>query len=182
MRSVITLVSGILLTARSATCSYAQGQPSADAQPQSGGAKAAAKHKTCGSHAMPRSNAAQASAGAPAATAAARAQAGSRAKAKRLGRRDPSSRWSAGRRPRATRPKIFRRVRAGLQVSTLRIDGIVHSPNGHDRAWSAIRSNALTFCAKGISCTTAGGQELRWTEFRSMSRARMRSESQWNGK
>jgi Tfp pilus assembly protein PilP len=95
MRSVITLVSAILLTA-AATCSHAQGQPGAKAPPPK---------------------------------AAEVASGSSAAEQGKIARRDPFESL-VGRQKAASDLKNLPPGKGGLQVSTLKIDGIVHGPNG----------------------------------------------------
>jgi hypothetical protein len=130
MRSVITLVSAILLTA-AATCSHAQGQPGAKAPPP----KAAA--------AKPAGTPASKPAAKPAATPPAKLVAKKHAAAKsaevasgssaaeqgKIARRDPFESL-VGRQKTASDLKNLPPGKGGLQVSTLKIDGIVHGPNG----------------------------------------------------
>lgn len=114
MRSVMTLVIGILLTA-AASCLHAQAQPAASA----GGAKsappAAAKRKP-----------AKAPAKAPRRVAASNAV----EPAPKAVRRDPFESLVGRQRAQADAAKNLPPGKAGLQVSTLRLDGIVKSSNG----------------------------------------------------
>jgi hypothetical protein len=130
MRSVITLVSAILLTA-AATCSHAQGQPAAKAPAPNAAAagpgstpaskpavKPAAKavsKPVAKKHAA--TNSAEVASGSPAAEQG------------KIARRDPFESL-VGRQKAATDAKNLPPGKGGLQVSTLKIDGIVHGPNG----------------------------------------------------
>jgi Tfp pilus assembly protein PilP len=122
MRSVITVITAILLTA-SATCSHAQGQPPAKAPaPKPAAARPAG---------TPASKpAAKSVAKKHVATNSSEAASGSStAEQARIARRDPFesllSRQKAG-----TDGKNLPPGKGGLQVGTLKIDGIVHGPNG----------------------------------------------------
>ena len=125
MRSVITLVSGILLTAAAAaTCSHAQAQPTtapqapAPAATQPAGtpaAKSGAK-RTSKKHAVKAS--AQTETGTPEGQMA------------KPGRRDPFESLVGRQKAQADAAKNLPPGKGGLQVSTLKVDGIVHSPNG----------------------------------------------------
>ena len=130
MRSVITLISAILLTA-AATCSHAQGQPPA---PKPAAARPAG---------TPASNPAANPAAKPAASAAAKpvakkhaaknstegAAGSSTAEQVKIARRDPFESLLA-RQKAGGDAKNLPPGKGGLQVSTLKIDGIVHGPNG----------------------------------------------------
>jgi len=130
MRSVITLISAILLTA-AATCSHAQGQPPA---PKPAAARPAG---------TPASNPAAKPAAKPAASAAAKpvakkhaaknstegAAGSSTAEQVKIARRDPFESLLA-RQKAGGDAKNLPPGKGGLQVSTLKIDGIVHGPNG----------------------------------------------------
>jgi hypothetical protein len=133
MRSVITLISAILLTA-AATCSHAQGQPPAKA-PAAAGARPAA---------TPVSKAAPKPAAKPvtkpvtkpvakkhAATSSTEDPSGgsSTAEQARIARRDPFESLLSRQKP-GSDGKNLPPGKGGLQVSTLKIDGIVHGPNG----------------------------------------------------
>jgi pyruvate/2-oxoglutarate dehydrogenase complex dihydrolipoamide acyltransferase (E2) component len=130
MRSVITVISAILLTAV-ATCSHAQGQPPAKAPAP----KPAAARPTSTAASKPAAKPAANPAAKPvvkkhAATNSTEGAAGSStAEQARIARRDPFesllSRQKAG-----TDAKNLPPGKGGLQVSTLKIDGIVHGPNG----------------------------------------------------
>jgi pyruvate/2-oxoglutarate dehydrogenase complex dihydrolipoamide acyltransferase (E2) component len=122
MRSVITLITAILLTA-AATCSHAQAQPPAKAPaPKPAAARPAG---------TPASKpAAKPVAKKHAATNSTEGAGGSStAEQARIARRDPFesllSRQKAG-----TDAKNLPPGKGGLQVGTLKIDGIVHGPNG----------------------------------------------------
>jgi pyruvate/2-oxoglutarate dehydrogenase complex dihydrolipoamide acyltransferase (E2) component len=122
MRSVITVITAILLTA-AATCSHAQAQPPAKAPaPKPAAARPAG---------TPASKpAAKPVAKKHAATNSTEGAGGSStAEQARIARRDPFesllSRQKAG-----TDAKNLPPGKGGLQVSTLKIDGIVHGPNG----------------------------------------------------
>jgi Tfp pilus assembly protein PilP len=122
MRSVITVMIGILLTA-AATCSHAQGQPPATAPaPKAGAARPAAKpaskpaaKRVSKKHAETPS-AEEASGNTPAEQA-------------RIARRDPFESM-LGRQKAGGDNKNLPPGKGGLQVSTLKIDGIVHGPSG----------------------------------------------------
>jgi len=135
MRSVITLVSAILLTA-AATCSHAQGQPPAKAPAP----KAAAARPAGTPAAKPAVKPVAKPAAKPAAkppvekkhTAAKSTEVASGSSAAEQGkvaRRDPFESL-VGRQKAATDAKNLPPGKGGLQVSTLKIDGIVHGPNG----------------------------------------------------
>ena len=134
MRSVITLVSAILLTA-AATCSHAQGQPPAKVPAP----KAAAARPAGTPVAKPTTKPAAKSAAKPAAkpvekkhTAANSAEVASGSSAAEQGkiaRRDPFESL-VGRQKAQSDLKNLPPGKGGLQVSTLKIDGIVHGPNG----------------------------------------------------
>src|SRR5450432_1646692 len=118
MRSVITLVSGILLTA-AATCTHAQGQPPA-ATPAPAASHPAAKPAVK-----------------PAAKSASKKRArtvsvksapeGSEAQAPKTGRRDPFESLVGRQKAQADAAKNLPPGKGGLQVGTLRVDGIVHA-------------------------------------------------------
>ena len=134
MRSVITLISAILLTA-AATCSHAQGQPPAKAPAPKPAAARPAGTPASNPAAKPAASVAAKPAAKPvekkhAATNSTEGAAGSStAEQARIARRDPFesllSRQKAGGDAKNLPPG-----KGGLQVSTLRIDGIVHGPNG----------------------------------------------------
>jgi Tfp pilus assembly protein PilP len=117
MRSVITLISGILLTA-AATCSHAQGQPPAAAPAPAArpAAKPAAK-PVSKKRARPVSE--KSSSTAP-----------SEGQAPKTGRRDPFESLVGRQKAQADAAKNLPPGKGGLQVGTLRVDGIVHAPNG----------------------------------------------------
>jgi len=130
MRSVITLVSAILLTA-AATCSHAQGQPPAKTPaPPAAGARPAG---------TPAAKAALKPAAKPASKPVSKKHAvtnspedasGSSTPAQaRIPRRDPFESMLA-RQKAGTDAKNLPPGKGGLQVGTLKIDGIVHGPNG----------------------------------------------------
>ena len=130
MRSVITLVSAILLTA-AATCSHAQGQPPAKTPaPPAAGARPSGK---------PAAKAALKPAAKPASKPVSKKHAvtnspedasGSSTPAQaRIPRRDPFESMLA-RQKAGTDAKNLPPGKGGLQVGTLKIDGIVHGPNG----------------------------------------------------
>jgi Tfp pilus assembly protein PilP len=127
MRSVIILVSGILLTA-AATCSHAQGQPSGT--PSRTPAPAAAARVAAVPPAKPAAKRASKKhvAAKPAtetnATATPEGQQG------KPGRRDPFESLVGRQKAQADAAKNLPPGKGGLQVSTLRVDGIVHAPNG----------------------------------------------------
>jgi pyruvate/2-oxoglutarate dehydrogenase complex dihydrolipoamide acyltransferase (E2) component len=134
MRSVITLISAILLTA-AATCSHAQGQPPAKAPAPKPTAARPAGTPPSNPAAKPAANVAAKPAAKPvakkhAATSATEGAAGSSTPEQaRIARRDPFesllSRQKIGGDAKNLPPG-----KGGLQVSTLKIDGIVHGPNG----------------------------------------------------
>jgi hypothetical protein len=121
MRSVITLVSAVLLTA-AAICSHAQGQPPAAAPaPKAGAARPAA---------TPASKpAAKRVSKKRAATSSEDASGSPVAEQARIARRDPFESL-VGRQKGGMDAKNLPPGKGGLQVSTLKIDGIVHGPNG----------------------------------------------------
>jgi Tfp pilus assembly protein PilP len=120
MRSVITLVSGILLAAV-ATCSHAQGQPAgtppAAARPAAPAAKPAAK-RVSKKHAGVKPSAEKSATAAP------------EGQQVKTGRRDPFESLVGRQKAQADAAKNLPPGKGGLQVSTLRVDGIVHAPNG----------------------------------------------------
>jgi Tfp pilus assembly protein PilP len=128
MRSVITLIAGSLLTVVAAG-SHAQGQPSSQpakkpattttAKPS--GTKAAAKPAT--KKAVKKNVSAKTSTTAPAGSSA-------EAQLQRPGRRDPFESLVGRQKAAADAAKNLPPGKGGLQVSTLKIDGIVHGPNG----------------------------------------------------
>jgi Tfp pilus assembly protein PilP len=123
MRSVITLVSGILLTA-AGTCAFAQGQPGtpaktpAAAHPAAAPAGKPAAKRVAKKHVAAKSTAETKAAGAP------------EGQAVKPGRRDPFESLVGRQKAQADAAKNLPPGKGGLQVSTLRIDGIVHAPNG----------------------------------------------------
>jgi Tfp pilus assembly protein PilP len=120
MRSVISLVGGILLTA-AATCSHAQGQPAgAPAAPPAARPAVAPAAKP----AMKRKHASR-----PAATTTS-AAATSEGQSAKPGRRDPFESLVGRQKAQADAAKNLPPGKGGLQVSTLKVDGIVHSANG----------------------------------------------------
>ncbi|MDQ1408986.1 MAG: hypothetical protein QOJ41_721 [Acidobacteriaceae bacterium] len=122
MRSVITVMSGILLTA-AATCSHAQGQPPAKAP-----APTAAVARPAGTPASkPVAKRVSKKHAAPNSTEA--ASGSSTAEQARIARRDPFESL-VGRQKGGLDTKNLPPGKGGLQVSTLKIDGIVHGPNG----------------------------------------------------
>ena len=142
MRSVITLISAMLLTA-AATCSHAQGQPPAPkpaaarpaGTPASNPAAKPAASAVAKSAAKPAVSAAAKPAAKPvakkhAATSATEGAAGSSTPEQtRIARRDPFESLLA-RQKAGGDAKNLPPGKGGLQVSTLKIDGIVHGPNG----------------------------------------------------
>jgi pyruvate/2-oxoglutarate dehydrogenase complex dihydrolipoamide acyltransferase (E2) component len=134
MRSVITVISAILLTA-AATCSHAQGQPPAKAPAPKPAAARPAGTPASKPAVKPASDPAAKPASKPvakkhAATNSPEGTSGSSTgEQTRIARRDPFesllSRQKAG-----TDAKNLPPGKGGLQVSTLKIDGIVHGPNG----------------------------------------------------
>jgi len=125
MRSVITVVTAILLTA-AATCSHAQGQPPATAPAPKPAAARAAGTPAEKPAAKPASKLEKKHA---ASNSPEGAGGRSTAEQARTPRRDPFesllSRQKAGGDAKNLPPG-----KGGLQVSTLKIDGIVHGPNG----------------------------------------------------
>jgi len=142
MRSVITLVSAILLTA-AATCSHAQGQPpgktpappAAGARPSGTPAAKAALKPAAKPAAKPAVTPATKPASKPvskkhATTNSPEDASGSATPAQaRIPRRDPFESMLA-RQKMGTDTKNLPPGKGGLQVGTLKIDGIVHGPNG----------------------------------------------------
>src|SRR3984893_9771650 len=130
MRSVITLVSAILLTA-AATCSHAQGQPPA----KTPAPKAAAARPAGTPASKPAAKSEAKPAPKPvakkhaAANSAEVASGSSAAEQGKIARRDPFESL-VGRQKAASDLKNLPPGKGGLQVSTLKIDGIVHGPNG----------------------------------------------------
>ncbi len=120
MRSVITLVSGILLTA-AATCSHAQGQPPAvtPAPAHPAAARPAAK-PSAKPVSKKRAKPVSEKSGAEA----------SEAQAPKTGRRDPFESLVGRQKAQADAAKNLPPGKGGLQVGTLKVDGIVHAPNG----------------------------------------------------
>ena len=122
MRSVITVVSAILLTA-AATCSHAQGQPPAtavapkvaSARPAGTPASKPAAKRVAKKHAAKISSV--------------ETSGSSTAEQGKIARRDPFESL-VGRQKAAADMKNLPPGKGGLQVSTLKIDGIVHGPNG----------------------------------------------------
>ncbi|HXM93571.1 MAG TPA: pilus assembly protein PilP [Candidatus Dormibacteraeota bacterium] len=130
MRSVMTLVIGILLTA-AASCLHAQAQSAASA----GGAKsappAAAKRKPAKVPAKtPSKSSAKAGMKAPAKASPRVAASHAVEQAPKTVRRDPFESLVGRQRAQADAAKNLPPGKAGLQVSTLRLDGIVKSSNG----------------------------------------------------
>jgi Tfp pilus assembly protein PilP len=130
MRSVITLISAILLTA-AATCSHAQGQPPA---PKPAAARPAGTPAP-NPGARPAVSAAAKTAVKPVAKKHAAknstegAAGSSTAEQVKIARRDPFESLLA-RQKAGGDAKNLPPGKGGLQVSTLKIDGIVHGPNG----------------------------------------------------
>jgi hypothetical protein len=134
MRSVITLISAILLTA-AATCSHAQGQPSAKAPAPKPAAARPAGTPASNPAAKPAASVAAKPSAKPvtkkhaAPNSIERAAGSSAPEQARIARRDPFesllSRQKVGGDAKNLPPG-----KGGLQVSTLKIDGIVHGPNG----------------------------------------------------
>ncbi|MEQ1472729.1 MAG: hypothetical protein ABLQ96_02850, partial [Candidatus Acidiferrum sp.] len=122
MRSVITLVSGILLTA-AATCSHAQGQPPA-AKPAPAPARATASSPAAKPAARPVSKKRARPVSEKSTTGTSEAQ------APKTGRRDPFESLVGRQKAQADAAKNLPPGKGGLQVGTLRVDGIVHAPNG----------------------------------------------------
>lgn len=128
MRSVNTLVIGILL-AMGAPCLHAQANPAAGGatKPAPPATAKAAVHPAKASGKSKAKPAVKAPAEGAAATPAEGAEAPAGAEAK-LARRDPFESLVA--RQQAGGSKNLPPGKAGLQVSTLRLDGIVRSSNG----------------------------------------------------
>ncbi len=125
MRSVITVVSGMLLTAV-ASCSYAQARPSGTpgktpTVAQQPATKQAAKPKV---KSVSKKHAAATGA---TATSGKQAPEGGAVKS---GRRDPFESLVGRQKAEADAAKNLPPGKGGLQVSTLKVDGIVRSPNG----------------------------------------------------
>jgi Tfp pilus assembly protein PilP len=126
MRSVITLVSGILLTAAvAATCSHAQAQPTT--APQAPAPATAQPAGTTSSRPATKRASKRHGAKAAAQTDATTTPEGQIAKP---GRRDPFESLVGRQKAQADAAKNLPPGKGGLQVSTLKVDGIVHSPNG----------------------------------------------------
>lgn len=121
MRSVITLVSGFLLTA-AATCSHAQGQPPAKPAAPAPAAKTAAP----AGKPVARKASKKGASDKPAADA----DASGKAQAARAARRDPFESLVGRQKAQADMAKNLPPGKGGLQINTLKVDGIVHSPNG----------------------------------------------------
>ena len=121
MRSVNTLVSGILLTA-AATCLHAQGHPPA-AKPAPAPAHAAAKPAV-----KPAAKASPKKRARPVSEKTSTAP--SEGQAPKTGRRDPFESLVGRQKAQADAAKNLPPGKGGLQVGTLRVDGIVHAPNG----------------------------------------------------
>jgi len=135
MRSVITLVSAILLTAV-ATCSHAQGQPPAKTPaPPAAGARPAGTPAAAKAALKPAAKPVTKPAAKPvskkhSATNSAENASGSSTPAQaRIARRDPFESM-LGRQKVGTDTKNLPPGKGGLQVGTLKVDGIVHGPNG----------------------------------------------------
>ena len=134
MRSVITLISAILLTA-AATCSHAQGQPPAKAPAPKPAAARPAGTPASNPAAKPAASAAAKPAAKPVAKKHAAknstegAAGSSTAEQVKIARRDPFESLLA-RQKAGGDAKNLPPGKGGLQVSTLKIDGIVHGPNG----------------------------------------------------
>ena len=134
MRSVITLISAILLTA-AATCSHAQGQPPAPKPAAARPAGTPASNPAAKPAAKPAASAAVKPAAKPVAKKHAAknstegAAGSSTAEQVKIARRDPFESLLA-RQKAGGDAKNLPPGKGGLQVSTLKIDGIVHGPNG----------------------------------------------------
>jgi hypothetical protein len=122
MRSVITVVSAILLTL-AATCSHAQGQPPA----KTPAPKAAAARPAATPAAKPAAKPVTKKHAAANSTEV--ASGSSAAEQGKIARRDPFESL-VGHQKAAADLKNLPPGKGGLQVSTLKIDGIVHGPNG----------------------------------------------------
>src|ERR1700760_4925372 len=123
MRSLMTLVSGILLTA-AGTCAFAQGHPGAPAKPPAAAHPAATPAAKPAAKRVAKKHVAAKSATETKAGATAEGQ------AVKPGRRDPFESLVGRQKAQADAAKNLPPGKGGLQVSTLRIDGIVHAPNG----------------------------------------------------
>jgi hypothetical protein len=122
MRSVITIVSAILLTA-AATCSHAQGQPSTPAPAHKAGATrpaATPATKPATKRVAKKHTVTSSTEDASGSSVAGQA---------RITRRDPFESL-VGRQKAGGDAKNLPPGKGGLQVGTLKIDGIVHGPNG----------------------------------------------------
>jgi Tfp pilus assembly protein PilP len=146
MRSVITVISAILLTA-AATCSHAQGQPPAKVPaPKPAAARPVgtpASKPAAKPVGTPASKPAAKPVGTPASKSVAKpvakkraatsstegAAGSSTAEQARIARRDPFESMLA-RQKAGTDAKNLPPGKGGLQVGTLKVDGIVHGPNG----------------------------------------------------
>jgi hypothetical protein len=125
MRSVITVVAGILLTG-AASCSYAQAQPSGTPgktpevaqQPATKQAAKPTAKKVAKKHVAATD---------PAATSGKQAPDSGAVKG---GRRDPFESLVGRQKAEADAAKNLPPGKGGLQVSTLKVDGIVRGPNG----------------------------------------------------
>jgi hypothetical protein len=122
MRSVITLVSGFLLTA-AATCSHAQGQPPAKTPAPAPAAKASVA--PAGKPVVKKASKKSASD-----KPAADADGSTKAQATHSPRRDPFESLVGRQKAQMDAAKNLPPGKGGLQINTLKVDGIVHSPNG----------------------------------------------------
>jgi len=120
MRSVIRVVTGILLTG-AASCSYAQAQPSGTP----GKTPAVAQQPATKQAAKPTAK--KAAKKHVAATSGKQAPEGGAVKG---GRRDPFESLVGRQKAEADAAKNLPPGKGGLQVSTLKVDGIVRGPNG----------------------------------------------------
>ncbi len=124
MRSVITVVTGMLLTA-AASCSYAQAQPSGTP----GKTPAVAQRPATKQAAKPKAKPVSKKHSASGATATSGKQAPEGGVVK-SGRRDPFESLVGRQKAEADAAKNLPPGKGGLQVSTLKVDGIVRAPNG----------------------------------------------------
>ncbi len=138
MRSVITLVGGILITA-TATCSHAQGQPGKAPGAAPGSAPVATSQKApgiataSGTGAKPAGKARVKTVSKKHSTAtSSTGTTGVEGETQqgRPGRRDPFESLVNRQKALSDASKNLPPGKGGLQIGTLRVDGIVHSPNG----------------------------------------------------
>jgi Tfp pilus assembly protein PilP len=122
MRSVITLVSGFLLTA-AATCSHAQGQPPATTAAPAPAAKTSVAP---GKRPVVKKASKKSASDKP----AAEGNGSTKAQAAHAPRRDPFESLVGRQKAQMDAAKNLPPGKGGLQINTLKVDGIVHSPNG----------------------------------------------------